>query len=266
MTTEANVTTHAVPVALTIAGSDPSGGAGMQADLKTFQTHGVYGMSVVTLLTVQNTAGVEEVMMMEPSFVRRQFDCVIGDIPPTAAKTGALGSSSMIHTVGRMIGKLACPVVVDPVMITKHGVPIIDEDAVKTLRESLLPAASLITPNRHEAERLTGRTIRDEDQLAGVARSLLAMGPAAVLIKAGFGDRMIDFFQDHQSEQVFASERIVRGNTHGSGCVLSAAITSRLARGGPPAEAISQARESTRRAIASPRRLGKGISPAHLYP
>ncbi|MEP3928889.1 bifunctional hydroxymethylpyrimidine kinase/phosphomethylpyrimidine kinase, partial [Rhodopirellula bahusiensis] len=232
----------AAPVALTIAGSDPSGGAGLQADLKTFHTLGVYGSSVVTLLTAQNTQGVQDIQMVPADFVRSQWTSVSSDLPLAAIKTGALGNAEMIETVADCLDAASCPVVIDPVMISKHGHAIIDDDAVDKLIERLLPLANLVTPNSFEAERLVDHKVRTKEDLLKVAAKLLALGPSAVLVKAHLGDQSIDCVADSSGVQLLRSPRLKSNRTHGSGCVLSAAITAGLAKGDDLHHAIQTAR------------------------
>ncbi len=172
-----------ISVALTIAGSDPSGGAGLQADLKTFHQFGVYGMSVVTLLTVQNTESVYGLQVLDPEFVLRQLQAVVSDIPPAAAKTGALGNAGMIRSVAERLGDLNCPLVVDPVMISKHGDSLMDDHGVQALVDHLLPCATLATPNLAEAIRMSGMDINDSRSAAQAARAIQARGASSVLIK-----------------------------------------------------------------------------------
>jgi hydroxymethylpyrimidine/phosphomethylpyrimidine kinase len=172
-------------VALTIAGSDPSGGAGLQADLKTFHQHGVYGTSVVTLLTVQNTQSVSAIELLKPEFVLAQLDAVLIDIPPGAAKSGALGNAEMIASISEAATRFAFPLVVDPVMISKHGHALIDDKAVSVLVAQLLPKAYLVTPNRREAERLTGIEIRTRQDMVAAAKRIVDFGAANVVIKGG---------------------------------------------------------------------------------
>ncbi|QDV63183.1 bifunctional hydroxymethylpyrimidine kinase/phosphomethylpyrimidine kinase [Crateriforma conspicua] len=254
------------PVALTIAGSDPSGGAGMQADLKTLHAFGVYGSAVVTLLTVQNTQGVEAVEMLQMDFFQSQFDCVTSDIPPDAVKTGALGTAEMIATVAAALSSLKCPIVVDPVMISKHGHAIIDDGAVDALRTQLLPVASLVTPNRFEAERLAETSIESEDDLAVAATRLHDQGVPAVLIKAQFDNHAVDFLSLRSGQsgrpetQTWTTQWIDGGNLHGTGCVLSAAITAGLASQKDLVSAIERARRFVTAGIASPYRIGRGVS------
>lgn len=222
-------------IALTIAGSDPSGGAGLQADLKAFQQNGVYGMSVVTLITVQNTCGVDRVELLSADLINAQFDAVVNDIPPRAIKTGALGSASLIAEIAAKLAGIDCPVVVDPVMISKHGVRLIDDAAIQAYREVLLPRATLLTPNRFEAERLLDREIGDGiDDLLQAAEDLRDLGPAMVLLKAGEMDgEQMHAFIDSGKILAIAVERHATTQTHGAGCSLSATITAQLALASP---------------------------------
>ena len=253
-------------VALTIAGSDPSGGAGLQADLKTFHQHRVYGMSVVTLLTVQNTTKVTAIEMLSPEFVAAQLHAVLEDIPPQAAKTGALGNAALIETVAEAAAGFSFPLVVDPVMISKHGYQLIDDGAVESLRRVLIPRAFLVgTPNRAEAERLTGVHVSDLESMEQAAASLGDAGAKHVLIKGGgFEGRAIDLLwtegRPYFLEEPFWETR----HTHGTGCVLSAAITARLARGESLLEAVTGAKRFLTEAIRVGAGVGRGIGPVDL--
>lgn len=234
-TTERAVKIAPQAIALTIAGSDPSGGAGLQADLKAFQQNGVYGMSVVTLITVQNTRGVDRVEMLAADLVNAQFDAVVNDIPPRAIKTGALGNASLIAEVAARLAGVDCPVVVDPVMISKHGVRLIDDAAIQAYREVLLPRATLLTPNRFEAERLLERELSNEiDDLLQATEDLRDLGPAMVLLKAGVIDgEQMHVFIDSSKILTIAVEHHATLQTHGAGCSLSATITAQLALTSP---------------------------------
>ncbi|MFG0265330.1 MAG: bifunctional hydroxymethylpyrimidine kinase/phosphomethylpyrimidine kinase [Rhodopirellula sp. JB055] len=254
----------AAPVALTIAGSDPSGGAGLQADLKTFHTLGVYGCSVVTLLTAQNTLGVQGLKMLPADFVRSQWTSVASDLPVAAIKTGALGNAEMIETVAACLDEASCPVVIDPVMISKHGHAIIDDDAIEKLIERLFPLADLVTPNSFEAERLVDHTVRTEEDLVHVASKLLSLGPKAVLIKSHLGDESVDCLADASGVQWLRSPRLKSNRTHGSGCVLSAAITANLAQDENLHSAVQTAQTFVHKAIRTAPKLGEGISPLRL--
>lgn len=252
--------------ALTIAGSDPSGGAGLQADLKTFHQHGVYGMSVVTLLTVQNTRAVTAVDMVRPELVVAQLDAVLSDIPPVAAKTGALGNAAIIEAVaGKLVGTLF-PLVIDPVMISKHGAPLMAPEAIKALVAHLLPRAFLVTPNLAEAEQLAGIRADDPTSMERAARIIAAMGPRHVLIKGGHlqGDS-IDLLLADGIIRLLPAPRVDTPHTHGTGCVLSAAITARLARGEDVGKAVEGAKAFVHRAIGSNPGLGGGFGPIDMF-
>jgi hydroxymethylpyrimidine/phosphomethylpyrimidine kinase len=256
------------PVALTVAGSDPSGGAGLQADLKTFHQHGVYGASVVTLLTVQNTRRVSAVHPLEPALVLAQLEAVLEDVPPQAAKTGALGSAPLIRAVGERAASFGFPLVVDPVMVSKHGTPLLEEAAVAALREHLLPRAFLITPNLHEAAHLTGRPVRDEEDMVRAAEALAAQGPRHVLVKGGAlqgaGGQVVDVLWSREGVRTFRAPRVDSRHVHGTGCALSAALTARLARGQALPRAVEAATGWVRRAIAEAPGLGGGHGPIQL--
>ena len=254
------------PVALTLAGSDPSGGAGLQADLKTFHQFGVYGMSVVTLLTVQNTVTVESVDPLDPEYVRRQIAAVCSDIPPAAAKTGALGNAAIIEVVAAWAASRACPLVVDPVMISKHGKRLLASGARQALVERLLPHAALVTPNVPEAEDIAGLEIRSLEDMAEAGRRILALGPQAVLVKGGHledGSReSVDILLTRGGqERRFASQRYETRQTHGAGCTYSAAITAGLAKNQLLEEAVADAKRFISEAIATAPQLGHGAGP-----
>jgi hydroxymethylpyrimidine/phosphomethylpyrimidine kinase len=254
-----------IPIAMTIAGSDPSGGAGLQADLKTFHQHGVYGTSIVTLLTVQNTMSVSEVRILDPEFVIAQLESVVSDIPPAAAKTGALGSAEVIAAVASRAVDFAFPLVVDPVMISKHGARLIDEDAEAVLREKLLPCAALVTPNLAEAQVLAEIEVYDLVSMEEAARIISEYGVANVLVKGGHlaGNATDVLWCDGQIHRM-AATRINSSNTHGTGCVYSAAITAQLARGIPLAGAVREAKRFITEAIRTSPDLGQGCGPVNL--
>lgn len=253
------------PVALTIAGSDPSGGAGLQADLKTFHRHGVYGCSVVTLLTVQNTCGVTDVLSLDAEFVASQFESVVSDLPPAAAKTGALGSAATIQQVAQCLASCTFPVVVDPVMISKHGHRLMDEDAVAAMKASLFPLATIITPNRFEASQLTSIEVVDLATMTEAAKTLQARGPKYVLVKGGPGiPDACDVLVGDGTLVELRGEVIDTDRTHGSGCVMSAAITANLAKQMDVPEAVVAAKTMVTQAIRTAPKLGKGISPLNL--
>ena len=254
------------PVALTIAGSDPSGGAGIQADLKTFHQFGVYGEAVITLLTVQNTQRVERVECLAPELVLQQLNAVLEDIPPQAAKTGALGNRAIVEAVAAAAAEFRFPLVVDPVMVSRHGTPLLEADAARALREKLLPRAALVTPNLPEAAALAGmeiHTLADAREAAGRIR---ALGARAVLVKGGhFAAHATDVLYTDAGWQEFPAERIDTPHTHGTGCTYSAAITAELARGAPLAAAVERAKRFIARAIAGSPGLGSGAGPVNHH-
>lgn len=255
-----------VPVALTIAGSDPSGGAGIQADLKTFHQFRVYGEAVVTLITVQNTLGVEAVECLPPDLVLRQLRAVLSDIPPRAAKTGALGNAAIVEAVGRLAADFPFPLVVDPVMISKHGAPLLAEDARRALQQFLLPQAALVTPNLAEAAALAGFEVRSIADMHRAAREILRLGPKAVLVKGGhLAGRATDVLWCQEGEFEFHAERIETPHTHGTGCTYSAAITAELARGANLAEAVRSAKQFITEAIRTNPGLGGGTGPVNHF-
>jgi hydroxymethylpyrimidine/phosphomethylpyrimidine kinase len=257
--------TKVVPVALTVAGSDSGGGAGIQADLKTFAALKVHGTSVVTLVTAQNTVGVTAIGMISEALVQAQLDAVCTDLRPAAAKTGALGSEAMIELVAayftqRPIGAL----VVDPVMVSKHGDSLLPEQAVASLKRALLPLATVITPNRYEAELLCGRSVSGMESMKDAARQLFDYGARNVLIKGAHLDRVArDLLYDGTGFLEFGADRVASERVHGSGCVFSAAICAYLTRGEELPEAVNSAREFITGAIAKAPKLGHGISPVH---
>jgi hydroxymethylpyrimidine/phosphomethylpyrimidine kinase len=254
------------PVALTIAGSDPSGGAGIQADLKTFHQFGVYGEAVIALLTVQNTTRVSRVEVMPPGLVLEQLEAVLEDIPPAAAKTGALGSREMVEAVARAAAEFRFPLVVDPVMVSKHGLPLLPADAIRAVRDRLLPCAALITPNMPEAEALAGAAVRDLDGMRHAARLIYEMGARAVLIKGGhMRDGATDVLFDGAEWREFSAPRLDTPNTHGTGCTYSAAITAGLARGLALAEAVARAKAFVHAAIRTNPGLGRGCGPLNHH-
>jgi len=252
--------------ALTIAGSDPSGGAGIQADLKTFHQFGVYGEAVITLITVQNTVRVARVEVLAPDLVVAQIDAVLEDIPPLAAKTGALGSAEMVEAVARAAASFRFPLVVDPVMVSKHGLPLLPEAAVSAVRDLLLPRAALITPNVPEAETLTGMAIRTLDDVRRAAERLRALGTCAVLIKGGHLDSdASDVLLDADGFHEFPAARIATRHTHGTGCTFSAAITACLAAGLALGDAVARAKLFIHEAIRTNPGLGRGSGPVNHH-
>lgn len=254
----------AMPVALTIAGSDSGGGAGIQADLKTFQRFGVFGTSALTLITAQNTVGVRQVELLSTELVLQQIAAVAEDFEVRAAKTGALGSPAIIEAVAAAVEEHALSkLVVDPVMISKHGDPLLDEGAVEILKARLFPKALLVTPNLHEAEALLGRAVGSEEEMRDAARAVCDLGAAAALVKGGHlpGGEAVDLLYDGSDFVRLAAPRIETPHTHGTGCTYSAAITALLARGETLAEAVREAKEFISRAIASAPGIGHGHGP-----
>ena len=256
-----------IPVALTIAGSDPSGGAGLQADLKTFHRFGVYGEAVVTLITVQNTRGVTRVSTLDSALVAAQIQAVLEDIPPQAAKVGALGSREIVEAVAREAGRFSFPLIVDPVMISKHGARLIDEAATRTLIEELIPRTFLLTPNLDEAAALTGLLVEDRDSMARAAQKLASFGAANVLVKGGHlsGDALDLLYLNGGEIHEFTAPRIATRHTHGSGCTYSAAITAELAKGTPLVDAVARAKAFISEAIRTAPRLGSGNGPLNHH-
>jgi hydroxymethylpyrimidine/phosphomethylpyrimidine kinase len=251
--------------ALTIAGSDSGGGAGIQADLKTFAAYGVYGMSAVTAVTAQNTVAVTAVHLLPAAMVRAQIDAVLGDLGADAIKTGMLGSAELVRTVVDALGGQARPaaLVVDPVMIAKSGNTLLDPDAVVALRERLLPLATLLTPNAPEAAALSGHEVHSLATAREAALRLHALGPRAVLVKGGHlpGDEVVDVLYDGHHVHELRGARVPGPHTHGTGCTLASAIAAGLALGHPLEAAVADARAYVAGAIAHAPRLGRGHGP-----
>jgi hydroxymethylpyrimidine/phosphomethylpyrimidine kinase len=256
-----SVVRRPIPKALTIAGSDPSGGAGLQADLKTFHQHGVYGAAVVSLVTVQSTVAVTRVEPLAADLVRAQIDAVLSDVRPGAVKTGALGSAEVLRAVASVAFDV--PLVVDPVMISKHGHSLMADDARAALAGELLPAATLVTPNAREAAALAGGSVETLEQAEAAARAIARLGARAVLVKMGHleGPEAIDVLFHEGRVRRFAAPRVASRHVHGTGCSYAAAITSGLVRGLALEEAIACAKGWMSRAIATPPDVGGGIGP-----
>ena len=247
-------------MALTIAGSDPSGGAGIQADLKTFHQFGVYGEAVITLITVQNTRGVRRVDVLDPDLVVEQIRAVLEDIPPQAAKTGALGNRAVAEAIARAAASFDFPLVVDPVMISKHGLPLWDGPMPRI-------HAYLITPNLHEAGALTGLPVDDLESMRLAARKLGESNASNILIKGGHlrGDAVDLLFTTEGKFHEFAALRIDTLHTHGTGCTYSAAITAELAKGTSLVTAIGRAKSFITEAIRTNPGLGGGCGPLNHF-
>ena len=251
-------------VALTIAGSDPSGGAGIQADLKTFHRFGVYGEAVITLITVQNTVRVDRVECLPPGLVLEQIRAVTEDIPPAAAKTGALGNRAIVEAVADAAAHFSFPLVVDPVMISKHGLPLVSEEAREAFTGKLIPRAFLVTPNLSEAAALTGLEICGVDAMREAARRIREMGARAVLVKGGhLAGAATDVLYDGRAWREFTAPRIETRHTHGTGCTYSAAITACLAAGAALEDAVTRAKAFITEAIRTNPGLGRGSGPVN---
>lgn len=249
--------------ALTIAGSDPSGGAGIQADLKTMTAHAVYGMSAITALTAQNTTGVYGIFEVTPEFLANQLDCVFDDIRPDAVKTGMVSSAALIRVIAdRMRRYEVRNLVVDPVMVATSGGRLLADDAVDTLLHELIPLATVITPNIPETEVLSGCTIQSADDMVRAARQIAEQYGCAVLCKGGHNlNDANDLLYADGEAQWFYGRRIDNPNTHGTGCTLSSAIASNLARGTSLPEAVRRAKAYLSGALADGLDLGRGSGP-----
>jgi hydroxymethylpyrimidine/phosphomethylpyrimidine kinase len=249
------------PIALTIAGSDSSGGAGIQADLRTFTAFGVYGASVITALTAQNTQGVRGVETVKADFVLAQLDAVLDDLDVAACKTGMLATAEIVSTVARRLAAARLPLVVDPVMVATSGDALISPDAIEAVRSRLLPLATLLTPNLPEAARLLGTGVaQTEDDVVAQAKALHGLGCRAVLIKGGHGggDTAVDVLYDGVRVEVLAKPRIDTRHTHGTGCTLSAAIAALLAQGVALHEAVGRAKSFVWQGLEAGKALGIG--------
>jgi hydroxymethylpyrimidine kinase/phosphomethylpyrimidine kinase len=257
-------TSGRIKVALTIAGSDPSGGAGIQSDLKTFSRLRVYGMAVIAALTAQNTRGVSATAAVAPDFVGEQLDAVLSDIPPAAIKTGMLLTADVVAiVVAKLKERSIRNLVVDPVMVSTSGTKLLNLDAIETFRRTLLPLALLVTPNMDEASVLTGRTLTDVEDMEQAALHIHGMGAPNVLVKGGHGTGpdAVDVFFDGSSFIHLRTPRVIAQNTHGTGCVLSAAIAAHLARGLDLEHAVRLGKDFVTEAIQHGLALGTGKGP-----
>ncbi len=258
-------------IALTIAGSDSGGGAGIQADLKTFAFNRVHGASVVTCLTAQNTMTVTDVMPVSASMVKAQFEAVVNDLKVDALKTGMLLNEEIITTVSDCLQRWGGDrIVIDPVMVSRTGVQLIDDQAIISLKRLLLPQALVLTPNLYEAQLLSGMTITTIDEMKGAAVKIYDLGAKNVLIKGGAAtgeNKGVDVFFDGDSYLVLQLKAIDTKNSHGTGCSLGAAITAHLALGKPLVSAIAFAKEYVTTALEYALEIGSGSGPiAHFYP
>lgn len=251
--------------ALTIAGSDSGGGAGIQADLKTFAALGVHGMSAITALTAQNTLEVTMVHDVPVEMVREQIRVVVRDIGVDAVKTGMLHTSEIIEAVAEELENVDAPLVVDPVMVAKSGAPLLKREAVKSLVEKLLPKAYVVTPNAREAETLTGIKVGDLESQKAAARKIVELGPKAVVVKGGHieGGKVIDVLYWEGEYRLYESERLRSPNTHGTGCTFASAIAAELAKGSPLPEAVAVAKRFVLNAIRYGFPVGGGHGPVN---
>jgi hydroxymethylpyrimidine/phosphomethylpyrimidine kinase len=259
-----------IPIALTIAGSDSGGGAGIQADLKTFHAFGCFGTSAVTAITVQNTRGVSGVHPIPVDTVRAQIAAVATDLPPAACKTGMLATAELVRAVAASLRQHALPsYVLDPVMVATSGDPLLDADAQRTIVDELLPLAACVTPNLDEAEILVGFTVRDAEAMRRAARALVDRGARSALLKGGHlrAEELVDVLWDGTDWHEWRRPRLDTRSTHGTGCTLSAGIAAGLAHGRPLRQAVEDALDYVRRAMAAAPGLGAGHGPLnHLVP
>ncbi len=257
-----------LPIALTIAGSDSGGGAGIQADLKTFQAFGVFGTSALTAVTAQNTLGVQAIHSIPLAIVRAQIDSVAHDLAPNAVKSGMLATAELVRAVAEAISDHGMGnYVMDPVIVATSGDRLLARDAEDALVADLLPLAALVTPNLHEARILTRMEIHDLEGMRRAARSLVEMGAGAALVKGGHlgNQEVVDLLWDGHKETTWTRKRVDTAHTHGTGCTLSAAVAACLARGLPLQEAVREAVEFVARAIASAPGLGAGRGPVNHF-
>lgn len=254
-----------LPVALTVAGSDSGGGAGIQADLKVFFALGCHGTSAITALTAQNTVGVTGIHEVPPGFVVEQIVAVAEDMDVRAAKTGMLASAGIVDAVAETLQRYAIRTVVDPVFVSKHRNRLLAEDAVGALKNDLFPVAEIVTPNLYEAGALLDREVETLDDMKKAAEALHALGPRAVLVKGGHlgAEDAIDVYFDGDEMVEISGPRFDTEDTHGTGCALSAAITAHLARGDDRRQAVEGAKRFITGAIKRSLRLGKGFGPVN---
>ncbi|NEQ52400.1 MAG: bifunctional hydroxymethylpyrimidine kinase/phosphomethylpyrimidine kinase [Leptolyngbya sp. SIO3F4] len=262
---------HIPPVALTIAGSDSGGGAGIQADLRTFSFHAVHGTSALTCITAQNTQGVSRVDALTPEAVIAQIEAVVNDIGIQALKTGMLLNQPIIEAVAHYLKGLdGIGYVIDPVMVSRTGAQLIDDDAIATLRQTLIPLATVLTPNRYEAQILSGQSIDTLEDMETAAQAIQDLGAQAVMVKGGGFDgalRGVDVWYDGTNLTKLTTSCVDTTDTHGTGCTLSAAIAANLALGRRPLDAAKQAKNYVTQALNYSLRIGKGQGPVgHFYP
>lgn len=257
-----------IPIALTIAGSDPGGGAGIQADLKTFHQFKVFGTSVITALTAQNTVGVFGVHAVPVEFVHAELTALADDLPPAAMKSGMLATRELVETVATWVGgRAGVPYVLDPVMVSTSGHRLLDTDAESAVKRRLVPLATIVTPNLDEAEILVGHPVRDLAAMERAGAALLSLGAKAALIKGGHlaGSSLVDLLVTPAAAVRYERPRIDTTSTHGTGCTLSAAIAAGLAQGRPLERAVPDALDYVARAIAAAPGLGSGHGPLNHF-
>ncbi|MCT4781545.1 MULTISPECIES: bifunctional hydroxymethylpyrimidine kinase/phosphomethylpyrimidine kinase [Exiguobacterium] len=252
---------------LTIAGSDSSGGAGIQADLKTFSALGVYGMSVLTAITAQNTLGVQAVEDVSPRLVEAQLTSIFSDIRVDAVKIGMVSNQETIQIIAKQLKQCDAPIILDPVMVAKGGHGLLRKDAEQALLEHLLPLATLVTPNIPEIERMIGRTVQSLSDMEQATVELAKRPGGAILLKGGHleGQQAIDLLYTQGNHYVYEQKRLTRQHTHGTGCTLSAAIAARLAQGDSLYDSIMYAKQYVTEAIRHGFALGHGIGPTHHF-
>ena len=265
------MTENARPIAMTIAGSDSGGGAGIQADLKTFAALGVYGTSALTAVTAQNTVAVTDVHEIPTETIAAQIDAILADIGADAVKTGMLSSSAIIECVADSLQRHAAlpgvsRLVVDPVMVAKSGDSLLRQEAVSALAQRLIPLAAVVTPNIPEAETLTGMSITGDEDMREAARRIAAMGAQAVVVKGGHRDGpATDLYYDGTAFQEFTAPRFDTPNTHGTGCTFASAVAAGLAQGLATGEAVGQAKQFVTEAIRDSFPIGGGHGPLHHF-
>jgi hydroxymethylpyrimidine/phosphomethylpyrimidine kinase len=252
---------------MTIAGSDSGGGAGIQADLKTFSAFGVYGTSAITAITAQNTQSVTQVLELPPDLVAAQIDAIVSDIGADAVKTGMLANAAIIEVVAAKVRQYGLTkLVVDPVMVAKSGDSLLQPEAVAALRELLLPLALVVTPNIPEAEVLVGRKLESPDDMRRAAEEIVAMGASHVVVKGGHRDGpAVDLYYDGRSIHEFAAPRVDTTSTHGTGCTFASAIAAGLAKGSGVRDAVAMAKAYVTKAIQSAYPVGHGHGPVHHF-
>lgn len=253
--------------ALTIAGSDSSGGAGIQADLKAFAANGVFGMSVLTAVTAQNTMGVTGVENVSPSMIGKQLEAIFSDMPVDCIKIGMVSNEHAIDMIAEKLKKYAfSPIVLDPVMVSKSGHALLEETAKTALMKHLFPLATLVTPNLPESSEITGKDVTSIEEMERAALFIKDMGPKAVLIKGGHLDgEPVDILYDGEDMMYLKGKRIVTRHTHGTGCTLSSAIAAHLAKGASLLEAVESAKQYVQKAIEEAPEIGHGSGPLHHF-